>query len=99
MAGWRHGEGWVNLQYDDEEMADAMAPSMPQPPQYPYGTRICLTGRELEKCGLPLPKLGDLLDFRAMAEVTGVPDANRVELQIVLMKCIDNEDTEDDDDE
>lgn len=102
MAGWQDG-GWVSLEYDDEEMADAASPAMPAGPQYPYGTRISLTGRELEKCELPLPKVGNLLDCRIMAEVTCVSDDGqnqRVEMQIVMMKC-ENEDDEDegDDDE
>lgn len=92
-------QGWVNLAFDDEEMADHALPAMPQPPQYPYGLKIALTGRELEMCELSLPSRGDLLDFRAMAEVTAVTDdgQQRVEMQIILIKCVENEDTEDED--
>ena len=103
---WQRGENdwsdWTSLEYDDEEMADAAQPTMPQP-QYPYGTRISLTGRELEMLGLPLPKVGNLIDLRAFAEVTSVSDdgqCQRVELQIQRLK-VENEDdeSEDDDDE
>jgi hypothetical protein len=94
---------WVNLAYDDEEMADQASPAlMPTMPEHPYGLRICLCGRELEMLGLPLPDKGDMLDCRIMAEVTSVSDGEggqRVELQIQLIKLIDNEDAEDDDDD
>jgi hypothetical protein len=87
-------DAWVNLAYDDEEMIDNALPSMPEKPQYPYGTRISLCGRELEKLGLPLPKVGDMIDLRAMASVMSVSDDGnnqRVELQIEMLKT-ENED-------
>ena len=101
MAGW---SDWVNLAYDDEEMADQASPAMPSAPEYPYGLRICLCGPELEKLGLPLPSKGDLLHVMMMAEVTSVSDGvggQRVELQVKMMK-LEDEDTEstsEDDDE
>jgi hypothetical protein len=102
MAGWQDGHGdWADLEYDDEEMGEHMMPPMPSPPQYPYGTRICLTGRELEMLRLPLPTVGNLIDLRAFAEVTSVSDdgqCQRVELQITKLK-VENEDDEGGEDE
>lgn len=91
---------WADLAYDDEEQIDNSLPSLDKP-EYPYGTRICLCGRELEKLGLPLPRVGDMIDLRAMAAVTSVSDdgkTQRVELQIQMLKT-ENEDTESEDDE
>lgn len=93
---------WTNLAYDDEEMEDNQAPSLPAAPSYPYGLRICLTGRELEMLRLPMPAVGDLLDLRAMAEVTCVSDDGtnqRVELCIQMMRLENEDDDEDLDDE
>lgn len=90
---------WIPLAYDDEEMIDNTMPSMPDRPEYPYGMRISLTGRELELMGLALPKTGDMLDLRAMACVRSVSDdgsTQRVECQLEMLK-VENE--EDDDDE
>ena len=94
--GW---SSWIDLAYDDEEMADRAVPTMPSLPEYPYGLRICLCGRELEMAGLPLPKVGDEIDMRAFASVTSVSDdgnEQRVELQITRLK-VENEDDEDED--
>lgn len=90
---------WTSLEYDDEEMIDHAMPTLPDKPQYPYGTKLCLTGRELELLGLELPKVGEMLDMRAMLEVTcvsddGTPGGQRVETQITMMK-VENEDEED----
>jgi len=89
----------INLEYDDEEMADQASPAIAEKPQYPYGTRICLTGRELEKAQLPLPKVGDEIDLRCFGCVTSVSDdgsGQRVEIQIEKLRL---ENDEDDDDE
>lgn len=60
-------------------------------PDYPYGLRICLTNRELEKLGLDADcDIDDLIDMRCFGIVTSVsknpgPDGetqNRVEIQI-----------------
>jgi hypothetical protein len=86
---------WVDLSYDEEEMVDNSLPTMPEKPSYPYGLRICLCARELEKLGLSLPKVGELLDMRAMAEVTSVSDGEmgqRVEMTIAMMRLEDEDD-------
>ena len=92
---------WINLAYDDEEMVDNASPVAAEQPSYPWGTRLCLTGRELEMAKLPLPKRGELIDMRIMAEVTSVTDGEggqRIELQITMMKLELEDDDEDDDD-
>lgn len=92
----------VDMELDDESKLDmAMPIAMPDRPDYPYGLRICLTEKELEKLGLPVPDAGDYLDLRGMACVTSVScdkresgDTCRVELQIEKI-AVENEDTED----
>lgn len=94
---------WVDLELDDEEMVDKAAPAIADLPQYPYGLRICLCSRELEKLGLPLPRVGEMIDLRAFGAVTsvsdnGAPDGQRVEIQLQRLK-VENEDQDDDDDD
>jgi hypothetical protein len=89
---------WVNLAYDDEEQVDNAVPAVSDKPSYPWGLRICLCARELEMLGLSLPAKGDLLDLRAMAEVTSVSDGEmgqRVELTITMMRLEDEDDDDD----
>ena len=95
MDGWGN---WVDLEFDDEEMADRAVPTLPEKPQYPYGLRISLCGRELEKLGLPLPEVGNMIDMRAFGCVTsvsddGTPDGQRVEIQLQRIR-VENEDDE-----
>lgn len=94
---------WTSFEYSDEESLDHAMPSTPEKPEYPYGLSGCFTGRELEMMGLPLPKVGEMLDMRAMLIVTSVHDTGddqRVEFKIAAAK-LENEDREDegDDDE
>ena len=43
----------VDMELSDEEKFDAVMPiAMPNKPDYPYGLRLCLTGKELEKLGI-----------------------------------------------
>jgi len=82
----------VDLELDDEDKLDALQPiAMPSKPDYPYGTRICLTGPELKKLKLDPAdcKIGDVIDLRCFGEVTSI-DANRVEIQIQKM-AVENE--------
>src|SRR4029077_608644 len=95
MADWGP---WVDLAYDDEDMADNASPTLAEKPQYPYGLRGCFTGRELELFGLALPRVGATLNMRAMLEVTCVSDGEggqRVEWTIVRAK-LESEDEEED---
>jgi hypothetical protein len=89
----------VDMELDDEDKMDTAMPiSMPSAPDYPYGLRICLSEKELEKLGLPVPGVGDYLDLRAFACVTSVScdstssgDRCRVELQIEKIAIEDSD--------
>lgn len=96
--------GWtklVSMELDDEDKLDFCAPMPCDRPDYPYGLRICLTGKELKKLGLPPPDIGDMIDMRAFGEVTscsitktqGGEDDCRVEIQIQRI-AVENEATE-----
>jgi len=80
--------GWtklVSMELDDEDKLDFCAPIPCDRPDYPYGLRICLCQKELDKLGLPKPEFGDYLDMRAFGRVTSVSDDQggvRVEIQI-----------------
>ena len=94
--GWKNG--MVDMELDDEDKIDAPTPKKPD---YPYGLRICLTHKELEKLGLEADcAIGDSVDLRALAEVTSVSKNDygdgpecRVELQIKKL-AVENEDDE-----
>ena len=88
----------VDMEMDDEDALDAVMPiAMPDRPRYPYGLRICLTHKELEKLGLDADcNVGDMIDLRCFAEVTSVSknqtehgDECRIELQIIRMAAED----------
>jgi hypothetical protein len=93
----------VNMELSDDEKFDAMIgmPCISNGPDYPYGLKICLTEKELEKLGLkPDADIGEVIDLRAFAVVTSVSterrdgkDTARVELQIERL-AIENESTE-----
>lgn len=83
----------IDLELDDEDQMDACLPMPCDRPRYPYGTRICLTEKELEKLGLEADcDIGDVIDIRCFATVTSVSKnetesgcTSRVELQIEKM--------------
>ena len=89
----------TSMEFDDEDQLDAIMPiPMPEKPKYPFGLRICLTEKELDKLGLePDCDVGDIIDLRAFARVTSVSSNEmeggkcccRVELQIVSMSVED----------
>ena len=64
----------ISMELDDEDILDAIMPfPMPDKPKYPYGLRICLTEKELEKLDLEADcNVGDIIDLRAFARVTSV---------------------------
>ena len=88
----------VSLELDDEEKLDFCAPMPCERPDYPYGTRISLTEKELEKLGLDADcDVGDMVDMRCFGTVTSVSknvDGDKqschVEIQIERM-AIENE--------
>lgn len=93
----------VSLELDDEDQLDTVMPlPMAERPKYPFGLRICLTEKELEKLGLDADcDIGDVIDIRAFARVTSVSvnqmengdESCRVELQIEEM-AVEDEMTE-----
>lgn len=95
----------VDMEMDDEDQFDSPAMPMstggkPQKPQYPYGLRISVGLKEMEKLKLEMPSMGDTIDLRAFGVVTSVSasqneysDDCRVEIQIQKIR-VENEDTE-----
>ena len=94
-----------SMELDDEDVLD-MATPIPIPvkdrPRFPYGLRICLTHKELEKLGLEADcEIGDMIHIKAMGRVTsknesenedtsGAAEYNcRIEIQIESMALED----------
>ena len=97
----------VDMELDDEDSLDTICPMpMPDRPRYPYGLRISLTHKELEKLGLDADcNVGDMIDIRCFATVTSVSKNEsehgaecRVELQIEKMACEDEAEEEEGED-
>ena len=94
---------YVSLELDDDDKIDGtLEGPKPVVPDYPWGLRISLTEAEMRKLGLDDdPAVGDMLHFAAFAEVkhysvndSGDGAQRRVELQITMMSCIEDESTE-----
>lgn len=93
----------VSMEMDDESILDAAMPiPMPERQRFPYGLRICLTDKEMDKMELDIGDavVGGMVHLHAMARITSVsqndtPDGKcgRVELQIEDM-CVESEDEE-----
>ena len=92
----------VDLELNDEDKMDMAVPEIASKPDYPWGLRICLTDKELEKLGLEADcEIGDMIDIRCFATVTSVSKGDggcRVELQIEKM-AVENEMTENGEDD
>lgn len=92
-----------SMEFDDEDKLDAMLPiPMPDRPDYPYGLRICLTEKELEKLGIDCAEacVGGTFYGHFMACITTVSsekredkDCCRIEAQITDL-AIESEDEE-----
>lgn len=88
-----------SMEYSDDEQLDFTGPlPLPEKPKFPYGLRICLTAKELDKLGLDTSEaeVGGTVSMHCMARVTSVSDGEmgpRVELQIEDM-CIESDDEE-----
>jgi hypothetical protein len=93
----------VDLELSDDDKLDMALPCgpadvKPKGPDYPWGLRISLTEKELEKLDLDIKdaEIGDVIDIRAVAAVTSISQSDsdggkcRVELQIQKM-AIENE--------
>lgn len=94
----------TSMEMDDEDKLDAVMPyPMSDKPDYPYGLRICLTEKELDKMGLDHRDavVGGTIHGHFLARITSVSsneDENsgsgcRVELQITDLD-IESEDEE-----
>lgn len=92
---------FVDMEMDDEDVLDMACPipiERSKRQTYPYGLRICLTHKELEKLSLGDDcDVGDVIDLRAFAVVTSVSSNDvgggkecRVELQIQKL-ALENE--------
>ena len=92
----------IDMEMSDDDQLDAVTPyPVAEKSRYPYGLKICLCHTELEKLGLGVPDVGDVIDLRAFATVTSVSTNDgeygascRVELQIEKLG-VENESTED----
>jgi hypothetical protein len=107
MAGFTR---FVDLGLTDEEKIDAVLP-MPvsEVPDYPYGTRICLSEKEMEKleavgCDCDF-QVGEVIDIRALGTVTSVSSSDgpngpcrRAEIQLEKL-AVELESEEDIDEE
>ena len=94
------GQKLIDMELDDEASMDYPMPiAMPDKPRYPYGLRICLGDDELKKLKLDMPRIGETIELRAMAEVTCTSNEHgvRVELQIQKL-AVENETDEPADD-
>lgn len=94
----------VDMEMDDEDKMDLAVPMPDKPnvPEYPWGLRICLTEKELQKLGLDTAEafVGGMVHGHFMARVTSVSanettegQQRRVEMQIEDL-CIESEDEE-----
>lgn len=92
----------VSLELTDEEKHETLMPIPMDRPDYPFGLRICLTDREMEKMDVDPAEacVGGLVHLHAMARITSVSSDERdgkkccrVEMQIEDM-CIEGEDAE-----
>lgn len=92
----------VSLELDDEEKMDMAYPTMVDKPDYPYGTKICLTHKELDKMGFSHEDMivGGVVHIHSLGRITSVSasdDASgtqsRIEIQLEDM-AIESEDEE-----
>lgn len=95
----------TSMELDDDAVADMPTPidiPMSQRATFPYGLRICLTDKELEKMGIDVSdaKIGGMMHMHAMGRVTSVSSeareggkSERLEIQIEDL-CIECEDDE-----
>ena len=93
----------VDMELDDEDKLDAAMPiPMPAKPDYPYGLRICLTEKELEKLDLDHSEAfyGGTVHGHFMGRITNIDAGEgengprcRIEIQIERL-AIESEDDE-----
>jgi hypothetical protein len=98
----------TSMEMDDEDQLDAVTPyPMPDKPKWPYGLRICLTHKELEKLGLDASEafVGGIIHGHFLGKITSVSADDtesgsccRVEIQIEALS-IESEDAENEDED
>ena len=90
----------VNMELDDDDSLDAPDAIKPLKPTHPWGLRINLLKRDLDKLGLSHEgvKLGEIVHGFFMASVTHVSHSvdetgedSRIELQIEHLKLEDED--------
>lgn len=87
-----------DMKLSDEERAEYPSSMMANQPLYPYGLCISLESDSLEKLGLKLPELDQVIEFRVKAQVTSLnsrKEGNDGEdsccsLQITGMEVVDS---------
>lgn len=89
----------IDLELDDHDRGELPGTPLPMPSRqkmYPWGLAISFDHKTLEKLGLDVPEVGDLLDARIFAEVTNVSISDskngpccHVEAQIVKIALED----------
>jgi hypothetical protein len=97
----------TNMELDEDEKAETVAPISMDRPCYPYGLKISLTEKEFEKLGLDhsVAEVGGTVHGHFMGRVTSVShdekeegECCRVEIQIEDLD-IESEDEENEDNE
>jgi hypothetical protein len=95
------------MEMDDEDQLDTVMPIPSNRARYPYGLRICLTHKELEKLGIDGDcDVGDMIDLRCFATVTSISKNEteggaecRIELQIEKIALEDEMDETEEEEE
>ena len=97
----------TDMELDDDAILDCVVPMDCERPKYPYGLRICLTEKEMEKLDIDPSEafVGGMVHLHALAKITSVScneteggdgetnENARVEMQICYL-AIESEDEE-----
>lgn len=64
----------IDMKLSDEEQKEYGGTAMAPKPLYPYGLSINLDHGAMEKLGLGLPRVGDVIEFKCRAQVTSASE-------------------------
>lgn len=86
------------MKLSDEERAEYPSSMMASQPLYPYGLCISLESDSMEKLGLKLPELDQVIEFKVKAQVTSLnsrksgndEEDSCISLQITGMEVVDS---------